>query len=404
MKNLLTCSAALFLLCRAAVALGCTSWVIMPERSASGRMLLMKCRDQHIGKLTASVEVTNEVRWLCIGVDGGARFGLNECGVATTSNYGGAFSRKRPKPPKNCRGIIEAVSTEARDAASGAAFVRDCGRTGWRSKGGLYIVADAKRAFTAEIASGYGEMTEIPMGVYVISNSMHLGGYERFTLTPADTLCSHRRREAHAREELQKHRVGGKYTIAGVFKASRLTGRAVPFNRFSLSAVCFELDPEFPETVGCAYVALGPQQHTVYLPTPMALEQFPEDMRNGKWAARAFALRMKLGDDHRYLGRIEALEKVFIAEFGAAREEALTLLRSGRREEAKKLLNATFQRHYTQAKALLREIAEESGCAPDPAVQTREYEERLHKRLARKSAGRAKRKKLISDDENGNFE
>ncbi len=393
MKKLSTLLSLLCLLCRAAVADACTSWVIMPERSASGRMLLVKCRDQHIGTLTASVNTTDGVRWLCIGVAGGARFGLNQYGVATTSNYGGKFSGRRRKPPKHARGIIETVSVGARDAATGAALVRDRGREGWRALGGLFLVADAKRAFTAEIASGYGEMTEIPGGIYVISNSMHLGGYESRTLTPADTLCSHRRREANTRKELQKNLVGGKHTVAGVLKTSRLTGQAVPFNRHSLGAVCFELDAEFPETVNCAYIALGPQQHTVYLPTPMALEQFPEDMQNGKWAARAFALRMKLGDDHRFLPRIEELEAELIAEFDAARAEALTLLRSGRREEAEKLLNATFMRHYAKAKALMRGIAGEAGCDPDPPVPTREYEKQLHKRLAETAAKHAKRKK-----------
>ena len=192
--------------------------------------------------------------------------------------------------------------------------------------------------------------------------------------------------------ELQKNQVDGKYTVAGVLKTSRLTGHAVPFNRFSLSAVCFELDPEFPESVNCAYVALGPQQHTVYLPTPMALKQFPEDMQNGKWAARAFALRMKLGDDHRHLDRIEVLEAEFIAEFSAAREEALTLLRTGRRREAEKLLNDTFMRHYSKAKALLREIALDAGCDPDPPVPTRDYEKLLHQRIDESAAERAKKK------------
>ena len=395
MKKILTVSSVLILLCRTAVVFGCTSWVIMPERSASGRMLIHKCRDQHIDKLTASIDTADAVRWMCIGANGSARFGLNEYGVATTSNYGGGFSGGGRKPPKHRKGIIEAVSAEAKDAAAGAELVRNCGRAGWRTKGGLYLVADAKRAFTTEIALGYGETAEIPGGVYIISNSMHLGGYEGFTLTPASTLFSHRRREANTRKELQKHRFDGKYTVAGVLKTSRLTGQATPFNRHSLSAVCFELDPEFPEMVGCAYVALGPQQHTVYLPTPMALEQFPEDMQNGKWAARAFALRMKLGDDHRYLPRIEELEHELIAEFDAAREKALAQLRSGKREEAKKLLNDTFRDHYVRAKALLREIAEDAGCDPEPPVPTREYEKKLHRRLAAQASEREKKKKHL---------
>ena len=67
MKKLLTVTSVLILPCRAAVVSGCTSWVIMPDRSASGRMLIHKCRDQHIGRLTASINTADAVRWMCIG-------------------------------------------------------------------------------------------------------------------------------------------------------------------------------------------------------------------------------------------------------------------------------------------------------------------------------------------------
>ena len=342
----------------------CTSWVIMPERSASGRMTLHKCRDQHLNTLTAVIRNDGGVRWMCIGADGGAMFQLNEYGVAATSNYGGKYFGPRPKKRKHGGSILDRVAVNAKDAATGAELIRSCGRDGWRPSGGMFLVADSKRAFVVEIGGGYGEMMEIPGGIYVISNSLHLGGCEAYFPGKAETLVSHRMREANTRAELRKNRVGGKHTIEGIFTSSRLTGSRVPFNRFTLSAVCFELDAEFPEMLGCAYVALGPQQHTVYLPTPMALEQFPEDMQNGKWAARALALRLKLGDDHEYLPRIEALEKQLLAEFDAAREEARSFLRDGRRDEAKKLLNDCYARQYEETLALLKEVDADSIANP----------------------------------------
>jgi|GEM_PF-632558 len=390
MKNALTLPLILIVLCRAAVVAGCTSWVITPERSASGRMLLHKSRDQHISPLAAVMRENDGVRWMSIGTTAGATFGLSERGVAATSNAGDTPIRPPQKTPKRSGNIFRAIAVNAGNAAEAAEFVRKCGRDGWRPKGGLYLVADAKRAFTIEIAPGYGEIMEIPGWTYVISNSMHLGGGEGFVFCPADKLCSHREREAKTRAELRKNRIGGKYPVAGVFRASRLTGKATPFNRFSLSAVCFELDGEFPAQLGCAYIALGPQQHTVYLPTPMALRQFPEDMQNGKWAAHAFALREKIGDDHRYLPRIEALERELVAEFSAVRAEALNLLRSGRRAEAEKLLNDTFMRHYGKAKELLRRIAEDAGVDPDPPVPTRQDEARRLKAFAQHAADREK--------------
>ena len=52
----------------------CTSWVVMPERSASGRMILHKCRDQHLNPLTAFMRTTDGgVRWMSIGSDGFAK-------------------------------------------------------------------------------------------------------------------------------------------------------------------------------------------------------------------------------------------------------------------------------------------------------------------------------------------
>ena len=368
----------------ALAASACTSWVVMPDKSASGRMLLHKSRDQHLSLLDAHMMVTsNGARWMCIGAAGKAMFSMSERGTALTSNSGDAiFGRITKRPPKGLPKLNASLADNARDAEEGAKLVRDYGRAGGRRKGGLYLVADAKRAFAVEIAPGYGEMMEIPGWLYVISNSMHLGGCEGFVFRPTTTFRSHRAREAKTRAELQRTQVDGKYTIAGVFKTSRLTGGATPFNRYSLSAVCFELDPEFPAMIDCAYIALGPQQHTVYVPTPMALEQFPEDIQNGKWAARALALRMKIGDDHQYLPRIEALEAEFLAEFAAVREAARKLLRDKKNDEAKKLLNATYMRHYSRARELLKRIAEDAGVEPDPPVLKREDEARYHKAIA----------------------
>ena len=370
----------------ALTAAACTSWVITPEKSASGRMILHKSRDQHLVQVDAHMMVTpNGSRWMNIGSAGGATFMLTEHGVALTSNSGDSYLGKPKKLAKKLPPFNVTFADTVKDAATAAAFVRDYGRAGWRAKGGLYLVADAKRAFTIEVASGYGEMAEIPGWIYVISNSMHLGGCEGFLQRPFPTFRSHRAREANTRAELQRTQVDGKYTVAGVFKTSRLPGGPTPFNSYSLTAVCFELDPEFPEMIGCAYIALGPQQHTVYLPTPMALEQFPEDMQNGKWGARAFALRLKVGDNHKYLPQIEALEKEFLSEFDAAREAARKLLREGKRDEAKKLLNDTFTNHYARAKELLKRIAEEAGVEPDPPILKRDFEPTYKKIIAEKN-------------------
>ena len=136
-------------------------------------------------------------------------------------------------------------------------------------------------------------------------------------------------------------------------------------NLRSISAVCFEPDPEFPAQLSTAYVALGPQRHTVYLPCPMALRRFPQQMENGKWGELAFSFRKKAGDHHKLVDELFAFEDKIIPEYEQAREEARKLLRAGKRQEAEKLLNDLFAKHFSAAEKLLTELYEKVEVNPD---------------------------------------
>ena len=109
-----------------------------------------------------------------------------------------------------------------------------------------------------------------------------------------------------------------------------------------------------------AYIALGPQRHTVYLPCPMALAQFPEAMRNGQWAELSVTIRANQGEENPLLPKIVDLEDRLLAEYDLVREEARQLLRSGRAAEAEKLLNDRFAAHYRMAEALMTRLAAEA--------------------------------------------
>ena len=117
-----------------------------------------------------------------------------------------------------------------------------------------------------------------------------------------------------------------------------------------------------------AYIALGPQQHTVYLPTPMALKQFPEAIRNGSWGELAVTLRKLAGDDHAGLARILELEKQLFAEYDQTRERARALLRAKRTDEAIALLNECYLRQFRAAEALLTQLRDEAAQKSAPAA------------------------------------
>lgn len=129
-----------------------------------------------------------------------------------------------------------------------------------------------------------------------------------------------------------------------------------PFRKNSQGCVCFEIDGEFPAQLSTAYIALGPQQHTVYLPCPMALERLPQQFGSGEWGDLALNFRKKAGDDHKLVGELFALEDQIITEYEQAREEARSLLRAGKRSEAEKLLNDLFAKHFAAAEKLLNEL------------------------------------------------
>ena len=131
----------------------------------------------------------------------------------------------------------------------------------------------------------------------------------------------------------------------------------------SLETTCFELDAEFPAFLSCAYVSLGPQRHTVYLPVPMALRQLPDKMRDGRWAEMAYAHQEAFGPEHADLPKIVELENRFLAEFKATRDRARELLKDGKQDDAVKLLNDCFDRQYAEADKLMTELQAKAAAA-----------------------------------------
>ena len=91
MKYDKTIISALVFAAAAVTAEACTSWVITPGSSESGRMILHKCRDNRPAKLDAEMATPDKgFRVMRIGTQGRTMFGLNEKG------YGAV---KRPDRP-----------------------------------------------------------------------------------------------------------------------------------------------------------------------------------------------------------------------------------------------------------------------------------------------------------------
>ena len=369
-----------FLFSIALSAEACTSWVLRPEVTESGRMVIQKILDERYrNRLDADFRVApNGWRWLRVGsFKNGASMTMNEKGVALTTNCGDPNGEDRSfRGPRHAMGSGELqrlVAKNCATAAEAAEMLKTVARNklfvyGVKNYGTILLVADPHRAFLVEIGNGYAEACEVTNGILVVANGWKLPGGETVSLFNLPDGRSQRTREACAVRALQKNRVDGKYTVSGCFDASRgIRGRKfderhpfVPGNRkatnMSLETTCFELDAEFPAFLSCAYVSLGPQRHTVYLPVPMAVRQLPDKMRDGRWAEMAYAHQEAFGPEHADLPKIVELENRLLAEFKTTRDRARELLKDGKQDDAVKLLNDCFDRQYAEADKLMTEL------------------------------------------------
>ena len=359
----------------AVVAEACTSWVIRPEVSESGLMIVQKILDERYrNRLDADIRVApNGWRWIRVGsFKYGVSMSMNEKGVVVTSNCGDITDIKKPfwdRDPMGNYELQRVVMKNCSTAVEGVELVKNILRNRrFRARpntGYVLLVADARRAFMVEIGDGYAEAAEVTDGMHVVVNSWMLPGGEEISVRELPGLRVNRAREACAVKLLQERRVNGKYTLRGCFDTSRAirghaAGQKNPFvpgvrdpKNMSLETACFEIDPEFPEYLSCTYLALGPQRHMVYLPVPMAVRQLPDKMRDGRWAEMAYSHQEAFGPEHGDLEKISALEDKFLAEFKAVRAEARKLLREGKKDDAVKLLNDCFDRQYAEAEALM---------------------------------------------------
>ena len=363
-------------------AAACTSWMIHPSVSASGMMLVQKCRDSRVTPLDADIRRSRHgVKWMRIGMfKHVALFAVNEKGLVAIMNDGDDLTLKHPDKAipelhdarmwTACAEVMRQMMDECTTAQEATRLMVHYARNRIQAgRGGTMFIADAKRGFMIDLGSGYAEAKELTGGMIIITNCMHLPGVEEFSIKPVTGVRSDRAREANTRAELRKRRINGKYTVKGTMETSRLLCKKdmkekYPCRRNSLGGCCFEIDPEFPVELTTAYLALGPQQHTVYLPTPMALKQFPKEIVDSSWADMAYKLREQVGYDHQYLARFDAFEERVLAEYDRTRDEARELLKAGKKAEAVKLLNERYQKHYAEALALMREIAADAAANP----------------------------------------
>ena len=352
---------------------GCTSWMVTPEYSATGASMLQKTRDYSWQKLLSARlfrAAPGRYKILSVGDlwSSESLMVMNEKGLMITQNDGPTPGKYAARPamtgsPFALRYIAEHCAT----LPEALAVLKKFYALGLMRSGNIYFLADPRHGAVAEATADRIAAAEIPFGFEVRANHYLLPGMQSVVDIPREGLHKIADRRYRANEYLRGVvREKGKISPADLVRLARL--RDPEQAKAGIRQICMEHtitstlmipDPQFPEMLSFALLGLGPTRHTIFLPVPMAAQNMPAALADGSWGTRNFALREKLGLDHDKLPQFEALEAKLLTKFLAAREEARKLLLNNKRRDAAALLDRLFLAQFREADAFLNGLLQD---------------------------------------------
>ena len=353
---------------------GCTSWLVMPDASATGAAMLQKNRDfggQNLISVRLFRATPGRYKVLTVGDlwNSGAGAVMNEKGLMIVQNDGPGGEPGLTKFGVNCVYVLRLLAEKCATAAEAEAMLRELHARGVVRGASIYLVADPDRGFVVEVTSRRLAAAEVNFGFEARANNFLLPGmasFKRMVRSREDFLNGENRRYAAMEFFAARLREKGALSPADLMACSRLRDPEAEKNKWrqicmkhTIASTLLVPDRACPEMLSTAFVAVGPPRHAVYLPIFMGVTEFPEELADGDLGLAAFALREKYGLDHGNLGRFEALERELMDEHFTVREEARRLLRDNKRREAAELLTANFRRQFLRVRAFMAaELAE----------------------------------------------
>jgi len=347
---------------------GCTSWMVMPDASATGTVMLQKNRD-YGGQNLLSIRIFRAMpgRYKVVTVgdlwNSGAGAVMNEKGLMIVQNDGPGGEPNPNKYGINCVYVLRLLAEKCATAAEAEAMLRELHVSGVVRGASIYLIADPDRGFVVEVTGRRLASAAVGFGFESRANNFLLPGMASFK-------GAVRAREAFLNGENRRHtangffavrlREKGSLSVSDLMECSRLRDPEAEKNKWrqicmknTIASTMFVPDRAYPEMLSTAFVAVGPPRHAVYLPVPIGVTEFPEELANGDMGLRAFALREKIGLDHGNLPRFEALERKLAQEHFAVCEKARKLLRDNRRREAAELLTGNFRSQFLRVREFM---------------------------------------------------
>ena len=357
---------------------GCTSWVVLPDASATGAAMLQKNRDyrgQNLLSIRLFRAMPGRYKVAIVGDlwSTGAGAVMNEKGLMIVQNDGPG---REPCPNSvaiGCVYMLRLLAEQCANAAEAEALLRKLHRAGIVRGSSIYLIADLDRGVVIETTGRHLAAAPVDFGFEARANNLELPG----TLSLNAALWS--KRESFLNGENRRYsanaflgarlREKGNLSPVDLMDCSRQRDPEMEKQNWrqvcmadTIASTLMVPDRSCPDMLNTVFIAIGPPRHTIYLPVPFGTTEFPEELANGDMALAAFAIRTKYGLDHEQLPRFKALEKELMDEYSAVCAQARIMLRQNRRKEAAELLTQNFRKQFGRVREFLKgELAAGAG-------------------------------------------
>ena len=231
--------------------------------------------------------------------------------------------------------------------------------------GSIWFIGDAKNVYITENNARNWCTKAVNSGFIARANAFHYPEMQIYSLRNYQSLIAHSRREFAVRDYLvnKQWRNNGVITPLDIAASSRIDKVEddpkcyPPSGRSTISSTTFTIDKEYPEYLSSMYAALSSPNSSCYLPVPLTLKEIPEEICNGSYSMRSFALADKkqpiLPAD-----KLAVLEKRLYDRHSAAIEKARKLLRTSKshtvQADVAKILNDTFAENFKDLQASVK--------------------------------------------------
>jgi len=347
----------------------CTSWILWPDLTGGQSVVLHKCRDSNVRELGVTLRhIPGYNKWLGLGNLGRLSpcMGINDKGLALAMNSGESTRENENAgltTPDIARVLLEQCSS-AEEALDMYRRIISTHSYAHGANGTIFFLMDRHDGIVIENTAWRMASGKLDYGFLIRSNSWHLPGIEAYSCASYKYTHGCEYREVQVRSALKDaFAAHGRIGLEDSWAISRCREggwqdeyRAV-CTMFTNSCSTFQIDLEYPEALATAFVAAGPPCHTVYLPMPIVIDEIPESMMNGSWAAAAFARQTESKMEADIQPFVD-LEKQIMELYGNACAIAKGLLNNCEKQAAINILRGAFRDIVKIAEPLCCNITE----------------------------------------------